>query len=116
MAEVQSRGGGPRGRGGFRGGRGGFRGTRNPSRTQHKQDNEQENIPPASVDAQGDAGESLSKYGDKIPILKEMCPGWSEQDLVYALDETNGDVENAIDGILNGMKPSFAQFFFFHGH
>ncbi|KIW65387.1 hypothetical protein PV04_07651 [Phialophora macrospora] len=102
MAEVQSRGGGTRGRGGFRGGRGGFRGTRNPSRSQHKPDNEQENTPPAPLEDQGEVGELLRKYGDRVPLLKEICPGWSDQDLVYALNETDGDVENAFDRISSG--------------
>ena len=105
MAEVQSRGSGSRGRGGFRGGRGGFRGTRNPSRTHQKPDNEQENIPPAaSLEDQGEVGELLKKYGDKVPLLKEICPGWSDQDLAYALSETDGDVENAFDRISTGKK------------
>ncbi|KAJ9610369.1 RNAPII degradation factor [Cladophialophora chaetospira] len=101
MAEVQSRGSGTRGRGGFRGGRGGFRGTRNPSSRQHKPDNEQENIPPALED-QGEVGELLKKYGDNLPLLKEICPGWSDQDLVYALSETDGDVASAFDRISTG--------------
>jgi hypothetical protein len=104
MAEVQSRGGTARGRGGFRGGRGGFRGTRNPSRTQHKADNEQENIPPAPLEEQGEVGELLKKYGDQLPMLKEICPGWSDQDLVYALNETDGDVASAIDRISTGNE------------
>ena len=102
MAEVQSRGGGSRGRGGFRGGRGGFRGTRNISRTQHKPENEQENIPPTSLEDQGEVGELLKKYGDNVPVLKELCPGWSDQDLVYALNETDGDVADAFDRISTG--------------
>ncbi|OAP63329.1 hypothetical protein AYL99_02556 [Fonsecaea erecta] len=102
MAEVQSRGSGPRGRGGFRGGRGGFRGTRNPSRSQHKADHEQENVPPASLEDQGEVGELLKKFGDKVPLLKEICPGWSDEDLVYALNETDGDVNAAVDRISSG--------------
>ncbi|EXJ56880.1 hypothetical protein A1O7_07224 [Cladophialophora yegresii CBS 114405] len=102
MAEVQSRTGGSRGRGGFRGGRGGFRGTRTTSRSQHKPDSEQENTPPAPLEDQGEVGELLRKYGDRVPLLKEICPGWSDQDLVYALNETDGDVENAFDRISSG--------------
>ncbi|OAG41394.1 hypothetical protein AYO21_04336 [Fonsecaea monophora] len=104
MAEVQSRGSGTRGRGGFRGGRGGFRGTRNPSRSQHKPDHEQENIPPATLEDQGEVGELLKKFGDKVPLLKEICPGWSDEDLVYALNETDGDVNAAVDRISSGKR------------
>ena len=106
MAEVQSRGSGTRGRGGFRGGRGGFRGGRHPSRSQHKADNEQENIPPTSLEEQGEVGELKKKFGDKVPLLKEICPGWSDEDLVYALNETDGDVNEAVDRISSGKKLS----------
>lgn len=106
MAEVQPRGSGTRGRGGFRGGRGGFRGGRHPSRSQHKADNEQENIPPTSLEDQGEVGELKKKFGDKVPLLKEICPGWSDEDLVYALNETDGDVNEAVDRISSGKKLS----------
>lgn len=103
MAEVQTRGSGTRGRGAFRGGRGGFRGGRNPSRTHHKADNEQENIPPTAED-QGEVGELKKKFGDKVPLLREICPGWSDEDLVYALNETDGDINAAVDRISSGEK------------
>ncbi|KIX03074.1 uncharacterized protein Z518_06624 [Rhinocladiella mackenziei CBS 650.93] len=102
MAEVQARGSGTRGRGGFRGGRGGFRGGRNPSRTHHKADHEQESIPPTTLEDQGEVGELKKKFGDKVPLLKEICPGWSDEDLVYALNETDGDVNAAVDRISSG--------------
>ena len=102
MSEVQpARTGGQRGRGGFRGGRGGFRGGRNPSRSKN-QDTEQENIPPATLEDQGEVGELKRKFGDKIPLLHEVCPGWSDEDLVFALQETNGDIEAAVDRISSG--------------
>lgn len=118
MAEVQPRGGGTRGRGGFRGGRGGFRGTRNPSRSHTKPDHEQENIPPAALDDQGETGELKRKFGDKVPVLKEICPGWSDEDLVYALQETDGDVNAAVDRISTGnssLHPVYLSFFT-HNH
>ncbi len=104
MAEVQARGSGTRGRGGFRGGRGGFRGGRNPSRSHHKVDNEQENIPPTSLEDQGEVGELKKKYGEQIPLLKEIYPDWSDEDLVYALNETDGDVAATVDRISNGKE------------
>jgi hypothetical protein len=104
MAEVQARGGGTRGRGGFRGGRGGFRGGRHSGRTHQRADNEQENIPPTSLEDQGEIGELKRKFGDKLPLLTEICPGWSDEDLVYALNETDGDVNEAVDRISSGKK------------
>lgn len=99
MSEVQSaRTGNSRGRGGFRGGRGGYRGGRNPSRPQK---DEQDDVS-TSLDDQGEVGELKRKFGDQIPLLREVCPGWSDEDLVFALEETNGDLEAAVDRISSG--------------
>ncbi|KPI42823.1 uncharacterized protein AB675_1974 [Cyphellophora attinorum] len=99
MSEVApARTGGSRGRGGSRGGRGGYRGGRTSSRTQK---DDQENLP-VSLEDQGEVGELKRKFGDKIPFLREICPGWSDEDLVFALEETKGDVEAAVDRISSG--------------
>jgi hypothetical protein len=112
MAEVSSRGGGTRGRGGYRGGRGGFRGTRNPSRSQHKVD-DQENMASTSADEdQGEVGDLVKQYGDKVSMVKEVCPDWSKEDVVYALNETGGDVTETISRILDGALPSVNIFIF----
>lgn len=42
------------------------------------------------------------KYGSKVSSLKEIFPDWTDDDLVFALDETNGDIEDAINGITEG--------------
>ena len=102
MSEAQSvRTGHSRGRGGFRGGRGGHRGGRNPSRSQ-KETAEQENVPPTTLEDEGEVGELKRMFGDKVPLLREVCPGWSDEDLVFALQETNGDIEAAVDRISSG--------------
>ncbi|RMZ90163.1 hypothetical protein DV736_g2622, partial [Chaetothyriales sp. CBS 134916] len=111
MSDVApARGGSSRGRGSSRGGRGGFRGSRNAVRT--KQDNDNPEAPlsaaasasatAASLDDGGEVGELKRKFGDKVPLLREVCPGWSDEDLVYALQETDGAVEEAIDRISSG--------------
>ena len=106
MSEVQStRAGSSRGRGGSRGGRGGYRGGQRTTSRSKREDNEQENIPPALLDDQGEVGELKRKYGDKVPLLREVCPGWSDEDLVFALQETNGDIEAAVDRISTGRLP-----------
>lgn len=99
MSETQpARTGNSRGRGGFRGGRGGYRG----GRTSRTQKDDQENVP-LSLEDQGEVGELKRKFGDKIPLLRDVCPGWSDEDLVFALEETNGDLEAAADRISSGM-------------
>lgn len=101
MSEAQSaRAGTSRGRGGARGGRGGYRG-RNTDRTK-KDSNDQENTPPVALDDQGEVGELKRQFGDKVPLLREVCPGWSDEDLVFALQETDGDIEAAVDRISSG--------------
>ena len=106
MSEVPStRASGSRGRGGFRGGRGGYRGGQRTTSRSKREDNEQENVPPPALDDQGEVGELKRKYGDKVPLLREVCPGWSDEDLVFALQETNGDIEAAVDRISSGKSP-----------
>ena len=100
MSEVQSRPAGSRGRGSFRGGRGGFRGGRGGSKPHKSED--QENILPSSPPEQGEIGELKKQYGSKVSTLRELFPDWSDEDLVYALKETEGDLESAIDRMSSG--------------
>jgi hypothetical protein len=60
-------------------------------------------MPPTSLDDQGDVGELKRKYGDKIPMLREIIPGWSDEDLVFALEETQGDIAAAVDRMSSGQ-------------
>lgn len=100
MSEPQSRPSGHRGRGSYRGGRGGFRGGR-PGNKSHKSD-DQENIPPP-VEEQGEIGELKKQFGSDLSTLRELFPEWSDEDLVYALKETDGDLESAIDRMSSGQ-------------
>lgn len=104
MSEVQTRGSSTRGRGGFRGGRGGYRGSRGGK--SHSSRDEQENSPP--LEDQGEVGELKARYADKLPMMREICEGWSDEDLVFALQETNGDEVAAMDRITSGtfLPPS----------
>lgn len=103
MSEVQSRPSGSRGRGGYRGGRGGYRGTRVTSKSHSKSD-DQENFPASAPEDQGEVGELKKKYGERVSTLRELCEGWSDEDLVYALKETNGDANLAFDRISGGRS------------
>lgn len=100
MSESQTRGSNTRGRGGFRGGRGGYRGGRGAK--SHTKSDEQENIPP--LEEQGEVGELKAKYASKLPLMREIAEGWSDEDLVFALQETNGDEMVAIDRITTGWS------------
>lgn len=101
MSEVKSRPLVPRGRGSARGrggysGRGGRGGTRQANG--HKED-----IPTEmSYEDEGELGDLKKLYAPKLSIIKEMFPHWTDEDLVFALQETNGDLEGTIDRISEG--------------
>jgi CUE domain len=98
MSEVQSRHTAPRGRGSQRGGRGGFRGGRGASKNTKS---DAENVPPSSED-QGEIGELKMRHGSKVSTVRELFPDWTDEDVVFALEETGGDLESTIERITNG--------------
>lgn len=50
------------------------------------------------------------KYSDTLPMLKELFSDWSDEDLVFALEDADGDLEQAIDRISEGtLGLSFAR-------
>jgi hypothetical protein len=101
MSEVAARASASRGRGSGRGGRGGFagRGGRRPNgdKPEHKAGET-----PAAFEDDGDVGGLRKQYGDKTSIIREMFPDWSEVDVLFALQETNGDQEEAVTRIAEG--------------
>ena len=101
MSEVQPRNGGTRGRGGFRGGRGGYRGAR--TNKSHSSPDQPDTMASA-LEEEGEVGELKRQFGDKLPGLREVCPGWSDEDLVFALQETDGDVDAAFERISSGRS------------
>lgn len=97
MSDVQPRGSSSRGRGSYRGGRGGYRGARGGKQTKiEEQDTTQ------SIEDEGEVGELKAKYADKLPLLREVCEGWNDEDLVFALQEVDGDVNAAVERITTG--------------
>jgi hypothetical protein len=99
MSEVLSRPSAPRGRGSARGGRGGYssRGGRAGARTTKVES------PEVSYEDEGEIGQLKKKYASDLPTLRELFPDWTIEDLVFALEDTNGDLENAIEHITEGM-------------
>ncbi|KAH8886925.1 hypothetical protein GQ53DRAFT_329511 [Thozetella sp. PMI_491] len=107
MSEVQSRPA-PRGRGAGRGGRGGGYSTRGGARsgtrnsaTNGDSTHDAESALP-SLDDGGDVGQLKKQYGTKVSLIKEMFPDWSEVDILYALQETDGDESVAVTRIADG--------------
>jgi len=103
MSEVQSRPAAPRGRGSARGGRGGFssrggRGGRGHATNGEKADT----IPTNSIEDEGEVGQLKKLYGSKVSTIKEMFPDWTDEDVVFALQETDGDLETTVEHITDG--------------
>jgi len=46
-----------------------------------------------------------SKYATQLKALKEIFPDWTAEDLVYALQEVDGDISLATDRIAGGKFP-----------
>ncbi|KAK1967158.1 hypothetical protein LY78DRAFT_576934 [Colletotrichum sublineola] len=105
MSEVQTRPVASRGRGSGRGGRGGFasRGGRTSARPNGDNfDSKMDADDATSFEDQGELGELKKQYGSKAPLIKELFPDWSEQDILYALQETDGDENLAVTRIAEG--------------
>ncbi|ORY65775.1 uncharacterized protein BCR38DRAFT_483457 [Pseudomassariella vexata] len=105
MSEVQARSQAPtsRGRGGGRGARGGFGGGR-PSNNRRANGDKLATSATDSptLDDDGDVGQLRKQYGGKLETIKELFPDWSDADILYALQETDGDVEVAATRIADG--------------
>jgi len=109
MSEVKARPSGPRGRGSGRGGRGAFssRGGRTSNRpTNGETPDISETIP---IEDEGELGELKKHYASKLDVIKEMFPDWTDEDIVFALQETDGDLESTIDRISEGKRSSHAE-------
>lgn len=104
MSEVASRPSASRGRGSGRGGRGGFagRGGRRPNGDAAKSG--PDDATTGAPEDQGEFSELRKLYGDKTSVIREMFPDWSEVDVLFALQETNGDQSEAVTRIAEGVS------------
>jgi hypothetical protein len=102
MSEAISRPAQPRGRGAGRGGRGGARGsTRGRGVNGNYKDTSPEEVD--DFEDQGELGEMKKQYASQLPTLKELFAEWDEVDLLFALQEQDGDLESTIDRISEGQ-------------
>ncbi|KAI8629060.1 hypothetical protein F5Y19DRAFT_88734 [Xylariaceae sp. FL1651] len=109
MAEVQARSQAPttRGRGGGRGGRGGF-GGRN---TTARRANGDKTVAADSAASDDDSDTALlrKQYGEKLGMIKELFEDWSDADILYALQESDGDVELTATRIADGTTSRWGE-------
>lgn len=110
MAEVQTRNqtSTNRGRGGGRGGRGGFGGRNTTARRANG--DKVAAAEPAAFDDDGDLAHLRKQHGEKLALIKELFQDWSDADILYALKETDGDVELTATRIADGECPAFRLF------
>lgn len=84
---------GSRGRGSRRGGRpGGAKGAINAAAAQPDDSEEVRKL--------------RAKYADKLALLRELFPDWTDEDLLYALQDAGGEVELAVGRISEGKSAS----------
>ncbi|KAI1933648.1 RNAPII degradation factor [Ophidiomyces ophidiicola] len=90
----------PRGRGSARGGRGAFRGGRGGARV--SKSTPQENTIAPSYEDEGELGQLKKKHSSNLLMIKELFPDWTDEDLVFALEDADGVLEIAIERISEG--------------
>ncbi|KAK3112828.1 RNAPII degradation factor [Teratosphaeriaceae sp. CCFEE 6253] len=110
MSEVEARPSFTRGRSSARGGRGGFsrggpRGGRKPANGTSAEHSAMDD----SLEDQGELGEMKKKYALEVTLLKDMFPDWTDVDLVFALQEADGDVPATVDRITQGSVSQFSE-------
>lgn len=104
MSEVKARSSAPRGRGSGRGNRGGYssRGGRGGSRQMNGEKPDVAELP--NHEDEGELGQLKKLHATKLSTMKEMFPDWTDEDLVFALQETEGNLEQTIERISDGMN------------
>lgn len=112
MSDADVRSPPTRGRSSARGGRGGFgrggpRGGRKLNGTGTAGDAAA--LEEDSLEDQGELGAMKKKHAAQLPMLKDMFPDWTDMDLVFALEESDGDISAAVDKITQGSVSQFAE-------
>ncbi|KAB8339076.1 hypothetical protein FH972_022012 [Carpinus fangiana] len=95
-------------RGAGRAGRGGFASRGGPRSHGRTNGTAADSKPPVSLDEQGELGQLKKQYMTELVTLKELFSDWTDDDLVFALQETDGDLETTIERISEGHVSRFA--------
>jgi hypothetical protein len=57
-----------------------------------------------SFDDQGELGNMKKTYSTQLSFMRDMFPDWTDDDLVFAIAEADGDVQIVIDRITQGAS------------
>ena len=102
MSEVQERPTATRGRGSTRAGRGGLSSRGGMRTSRYTNAEESTSAPEVSLEEQGEIGRLKMRYSNQLETLKELFPDWTDDDLVFTLQETDGDLQSTIERITEG--------------
>lgn len=67
-----------------------------------------ESAPDPDHEEEGELGELKKMYASKLSTIKEMFPDWTDEDIVFALQETDGNLEGTIDRMSEGELPALS--------
>ncbi|KAL8992340.1 MAG: hypothetical protein Q9169_007173 [Polycauliona sp. 2 TL-2023] len=102
MSEVRSRPSAVRGRGSGRGPRGGYSSRGGRPSTRQMNGDMADSVPSSTLEEEGELGELKRMYSSKLSTIKELFPNYTDEDIVFALQETDGNLEATIDRISEG--------------
>jgi hypothetical protein len=103
MSEAQTQTRPARGRSSGRGGRGGFGRSSRGGNRQTNGDSVKDAVSFNAPEDEGEIGDMKRQYAPQLSTLKEFFPTWNELDLVMGLQETDGDLQDTIERITDGM-------------
>lgn len=110
MSDADIRSPPTRGRSSARGGRGGIgRGAPRGGRKINGTAGDAAALEEESLEDQGELGEMKKKHAAQLPMLKDMFPDWTDMDLVFALEESDGDISAAVEKITQGSVSQFSE-------
>ncbi|KAF2487832.1 hypothetical protein BDY17DRAFT_307170 [Neohortaea acidophila] len=109
MSQIDARPPPTRGRSSHRGGRGGFgRSSRGGRKPLSDSPNDATSFEDSFGD-EGEVGEMKKQYATELPMLRDMFPDWTDVDLVFALQEADGDIPSTVERIAQGNVSQFAE-------
>lgn len=60
-------------------------------------------MPQPSYEDEGEIGQLKKKHANSLSTIKELFTDWTDEDLVFALEDADGDLEIAIERITEGL-------------
>jgi len=55
-----------------------------------------------SNEDQGEVGQLKRQYADSLKTIREMFPDWTDENIIFALQEEQGDVEATVNRMTEG--------------